>query len=129
MPGGQTFVVGGLVIAAIFAGGWWLRWDARADQTREVIRKVVDKQDKENQKLLSEVAARNEELADAVVKAREELATKDGYNAELEVRLEQQKQIVIERETRLAAALKRLNVADQSHKCGLTDEDLRALNK
>ena len=53
MPGGQTFIVGGMVIAGVFAAGYWLRWDARADATRTVITRVVEKHKKENDKLLT----------------------------------------------------------------------------
>lgn len=128
MPGGQTFVVGGLIVAGVFAFGWWLRWDARADATRTVIQRVVQKHESENRKLLSKVEQKNQELTSAVWDARRELEVRNGEYAEIEVKLSQAEQKIIEREARLAAALKKVGLADQSYKCGLTQEEINIGN-
>ncbi len=128
MPGGQTFVVGGLIIAGVFAAGWWLRWDARADATRTVIQRVVEKHQSENKKLLTQVEKRNDQLTTAVWEARQELEIRNGEYAEVEVKIAQLEQKVIEREARLAAALKKVGLADQSYKCGLTQEEINIGN-
>lgn len=128
MPGGQTFIVGGMVIAGVFAAGYWLRWDARADATRTVITRVVEKHKKENDKLLTEVAERNVELARAVKEAREELTFKQGKEAELEVKLAQAQDEIVKREAKLALALQSVG-KDKSHLCGLTTEEIGIANE
>lgn len=128
MPGGQTFVVGGLILTGVFAAGWWLRWDARADATRVVIQRVVEKHKTENTKLLKKVEERNQQLTKAVWDARNELDVKAGYEAELEVKLSQAKDEILKREAKLAIALKKAGLQDQSYKCGLTQEEINIGN-
>lgn len=128
MPGGQTFVTSGIIIAGVIAFGWWLRWDARADATRTVIERVVKKHDTENKKLLREVESKHQALTTAVWEARQELEHRNGEFAEMEVKLAQAEQKIIEREARLTAALKKVGLADQSYKCGLTQEEINIGN-
>ena len=114
-------------MAITFIGGWWLRWDARADATRAVVERVASGIRKENAELVEKVQDRNQKLERAVVVARKQVEESQAQEGQLMLQLEQARVELERREARIAELIR--NSGDKGLHCGLTPEMLKGVTR